>query len=107
MATILPSVTVNAMTNNGRPGGATTTPAPPFDQRRSYEWEQLRARGGEGLLSDGAGAGNLERQARPGGPAVGLERNVGVQHGDARIEVAVARCREERVDDFTLDALDT
>ena len=100
MATISPSFTVNAMTDTASFRGTTRTPGGAVDEHRP----RVRR---ERAVHDRV-AGHLLRatEEQRGGwaprAAVGAQHDIRMQHRDERVEVAVARRREERVDDLAL-----
>ena len=100
MATILPPATVKPMTESGWSPSATTTPAAPFTRAGTDE------RCGQGERDrPGRDLGRAPHQgggSRTGEPAVGPEHDVGIEHGDERLEVATPRGGEERVDHLPL-----
>jgi hypothetical protein len=61
--------------------------------------DEAQPREGLGPARDGLGAAHFLRHAAT---EVAAQNHVGVEHGDERVEVALARCGKERVDHLAL-----
>ena len=101
-ATIFPPRTVKAPTENATPSRVVTAPATPFTSAGWVEQAEVRedhgpARHGRRAAHRAGGAGG-DRD----GPLVGPDHDVGVEHGEQGLEVAVARGGQEGVDHFAL-----
>ena len=88
------------MTANGRPRGATTTPAAPFTSTGRTNGDSPA--NVSACSATACATVRHERGARTRGAAVGAHHDVWVEHRDERLEVTVARRGEERVDDLAL-----
>ena len=100
IARMRPPATVKPSADTGRPSGATTTPATPLT-RAGRTYGASRANMSARLATALAPRTSTESCGRSGA-AVGAQHDVGVEHGDEGVEVAVAGGGEERVDDRAL-----
>ena len=86
ISTILPPRTVNPMTETGRPPGATTTPAAPFTSAGRTNGES-RANIRAWLAT--ASAPRTSADPAAAGATVGAQHDVGIEHRNERVEVAL------------------
>ena len=88
------------MTENGRPRGATTTPAAPFTSAGRTNGESranVSARDATSRRTVHEHRGVRTRDA-----TVGAQHDIGIEHRDERVEVALAGSGEEGVDHLSL-----
>src|SRR5215217_7417012 len=90
ISTIFPCLTVKPMTANGRPRGATTTPAAPFTSAGRTNGESREK------------VSVCSATARTHGTAIDSQHDVRVEHREQRLEVTLARGSEEGVDGLLL-----
>jgi hypothetical protein len=70
------------------------------DERRPHEWVQLGI--GGRVPYHGLASAKNARGFRAQHAAIDPELDVGIEHGDERVKVAIARSGEERIDDLPL-----
>ena len=108
-ATTFPPLTVKAPTENATPSRVVTAPATPLTSAgcvnrpnwaKTIAWRATWAapRTGPDVAGGAGGAGRTGRDRA----LVGSHHHVGVEDGEERLEVAVARRGQERVDHFAL-----
>ena len=98
ISTIRPPRTVKAPIENGLPFRKRDPAGRAVDQRAPDR--QVDPGEHQGLAGDRLGAADLVGQ--PGRAAVGSEDDLGVEHGDQPLEVAVSGCGEECLEDLEL-----
>ena len=100
ISTILPPATVKPTTEKGWPSANDTTPGAPLTERAPALVTEPVERGRAGR--HGVRPADDSRSAQARRTAVGPQHDVGVEHREEPVEVAVARGREERVDELPL-----
>ena len=96
ISTILPSRIVTPITATGCPFGAATRPGVPLTSA-GRAWRPIAAKR-SGLPGHRPSTANQLGRSERAGPGVGAEHDVGVEHGEQAVEVALAGGREKGVD---------